>query len=82
MAFALALQAVHDLDDNHGEIIFTATTAIVVLTVSFFPLLSSPILSEQVLSVQMKFIYLTFSFSRGIKSTVLLRFNFADKFSV
>ena len=38
MAFALALQAVHDLPNNHdGEIIFTATTAIVVLTVSFFP---------------------------------------------
>lgn len=34
MAFALALQAVHDLPNNHGEIIFTATTAIVVLTVS------------------------------------------------
>lgn len=33
MAFALALQAVHDLPNNHGEIIFTATTAIVVLTV-------------------------------------------------
>lgn len=36
MAFALALQAVHDLPYNHGEIIFTATTAIVVLTVSRF----------------------------------------------
>lgn len=36
MAFALALQAVHDLPNNHGEIIFTATTAIVVLTVSHF----------------------------------------------
>lgn len=35
MAFALALQSVHDLPNNHGEIIFTATTAIVVLTVSF-----------------------------------------------
>lgn len=34
MAFALALQSVHDLPDGHGEIIFTATTAIVVLTVS------------------------------------------------
>jgi sodium/hydrogen exchanger 8 len=33
MAFALALQSVHDLPNNHGEIIFTATTAIVVLTV-------------------------------------------------
>jgi sodium/hydrogen exchanger 8 len=33
MAFALALQSVHDLPSNHGEIIFTATTAIVVLTV-------------------------------------------------
>lgn len=34
MAFALALQSVHDLPDGHGEIIFTATTFIVVLTVS------------------------------------------------
>ncbi|XP_008811144.2 sodium/hydrogen exchanger 6-like isoform X2 [Phoenix dactylifera] len=33
MAFALALQAVHDLPDGHGQTIFTATTAIVVLTV-------------------------------------------------
>ncbi|KAE8734574.1 Sodium/hydrogen exchanger 6 [Hibiscus syriacus] len=33
MAFALALQSVHDLQDGHGQIIFTATTAIVVLTV-------------------------------------------------
>jgi len=33
MAFALALQAVHDLENGDGEIIFTATTAIVVLTV-------------------------------------------------
>ncbi|XWS12981.1 hypothetical protein CRYUN_Cryun37aG0136300 [Craigia yunnanensis] len=32
MAFALALQSVHDLP-GHGQIIFTATTAIVVLTV-------------------------------------------------
>nr|CAB3453747.1 unnamed protein product [Digitaria exilis] len=35
MAFALALQSVHDLPDGHGETIFTATTSIVVLTVSF-----------------------------------------------
>ena len=34
MAFALALQSVHDLPDGHGETIFTATTSIVVLTVS------------------------------------------------
>ncbi|XVF38993.1 hypothetical protein REPUB_Repub20aG0150700 [Reevesia pubescens] len=33
MAFALALQSVHDLPEGHGQIIFTATTAIVVLTV-------------------------------------------------
>ncbi|MBA0694952.1 hypothetical protein Goari_005212, partial [Gossypium aridum] len=33
MAFALALQSVHDLQEGHGQIIFTATTAIVVLTV-------------------------------------------------
>ncbi|KAG8489914.1 hypothetical protein CXB51_015589 [Gossypium anomalum] len=33
MAFALALQSVHDLEEGHGQIIFTATTAIVVLTV-------------------------------------------------
>eukprot|EP00249_Psilotum_nudum_P022473 c28530_g1_i2 orf=145-2076(+) len=33
MAFALALQSVHDLPDGHGETIFTTTTAIVVLTV-------------------------------------------------
>eukprot|EP00268_Persea_americana_P037042 TRINITY_DN3663_c0_g1_i1.p1 TRINITY_DN3663_c0_g1~~TRINITY_DN3663_c0_g1_i1.p1 ORF type:complete len:529 (-),score=66.59 TRINITY_DN3663_c0_g1_i1:501-2087(-) len=33
MAFALALQSVHDLREGHGQIIFTATTAIVVLTV-------------------------------------------------
>jgi hypothetical protein len=36
MAFALALLAVHDLENGDGEIIFTATTAIVVLTVSYF----------------------------------------------
>lgn len=35
MAFALALQSVHDLPEGHGQTIFTATTAIVVLTVSF-----------------------------------------------
>ncbi len=34
MAFALALQSVHDLPEGHGETIVTATTAIVVLTVS------------------------------------------------
>ena len=34
MAFALALQSVHDLPGGHGETIFTATTSIVVLTVS------------------------------------------------
>ncbi|CAL9203539.1 unnamed protein product [Musa hybrid cultivar] len=33
MAFALALQSVHDLPEAHGKTIFTATTAIIVLTV-------------------------------------------------
>ncbi|RDX92207.1 Sodium/hydrogen exchanger 6, partial [Mucuna pruriens] len=33
MAFALALQSIHDLPDGHGQTILTATTAIVVLTV-------------------------------------------------
>ncbi|CAL2251004.1 unnamed protein product [Prunus armeniaca] len=33
MAFALALQSVHDLPEGHGQTIFTATTAIIVLTV-------------------------------------------------
>ncbi|KAL0300928.1 UNVERIFIED_CONTAM: Sodium/hydrogen exchanger 6 [Sesamum radiatum] len=33
MAFALALQSVHDLPEGHGQTIFSATTAIVVLTV-------------------------------------------------
>ncbi|KAK2982381.1 hypothetical protein RJ640_012583 [Escallonia rubra] len=33
MAFALALQSVHDLPEGHGKTIFSATTAIVVLTV-------------------------------------------------
>ncbi|CAA6672371.1 unnamed protein product [Spirodela intermedia] len=33
MAFALALQSAHDLPEGHGQTIFTATTAIVVLTV-------------------------------------------------
>ncbi|CAL0309165.1 unnamed protein product [Lupinus luteus] len=33
MAFALALQSVHDLPEGHGQTILTATTAIVVLTV-------------------------------------------------
>jgi hypothetical protein len=55
MAFALALQAVHDLPNNHGEIIFTATTAIVVLTVSFVPPIFYPISLTQVLIVQIKF---------------------------
>lgn len=34
MAFALALQSFHELPEGHGQTIFTATTAIVVLTVS------------------------------------------------
>ncbi|GKV18869.1 hypothetical protein SLEP1_g29194 [Rubroshorea leprosula] len=33
MAFALALQSIHDLPDGHGQTIFTATTAIIMLTV-------------------------------------------------
>jgi len=33
MAFALALQSVHELPEGHGKTIFTTTTAIVVLTV-------------------------------------------------
>ncbi|KAG9448907.1 hypothetical protein H6P81_008872 [Aristolochia fimbriata] len=33
MAFALALQSVHDLPEGHGKTMLTATTAIVVLTV-------------------------------------------------
>nr|XP_018453401.1 PREDICTED: sodium/hydrogen exchanger 6-like [Raphanus sativus] len=33
MAFALALQSVHELPEGHGQTIFTATTAIVVVTV-------------------------------------------------
>ncbi|KAK7259537.1 hypothetical protein RIF29_25146 [Crotalaria pallida] len=33
MAFALALQSVHDLPEGHGKTILTATTTIVVLTV-------------------------------------------------
>ncbi|PON57699.1 Na+/H+ exchanger [Parasponia andersonii] len=33
MAFALALQSVHDLPEGHGQTIFTATTAIVVLLI-------------------------------------------------
>ncbi|CAE5960307.1 unnamed protein product [Arabidopsis arenosa] len=33
MAFALALQSLHDLPEGHGQIIFTATTTIVVVTV-------------------------------------------------
>ncbi|XP_078171006.1 Na+/H+ antiporter 6 isoform X2 [Carex rostrata] len=33
MAFALALQSVHELPDGHGKTIFSTTTAIVVLTV-------------------------------------------------
>jgi hypothetical protein len=35
MAFALALQSIHDLPEGHGETIFTATTSIVVLTVGY-----------------------------------------------
>jgi hypothetical protein len=69
MAFALALQSVHDLPDNHGEIIFTATTAIVVLTVSFVPPISYPISSGQVLTAQTNLNHLTFRFSRVVKST-------------
>jgi len=38
MAFALALQSIHDLPNGHGQIILTATTAIVVLTVGFLML--------------------------------------------
>lgn len=34
MAFALALQSVEDLPTGHGKVMFTTTTAIVVLTVS------------------------------------------------
>ncbi|PHT42994.1 hypothetical protein CQW23_17019 [Capsicum baccatum] len=43
MAFALALQSVHDLPEGHGQTIFTATTAIVVLTPNIceFPALLS-----------------------------------------
>ncbi|KAJ3677600.1 hypothetical protein LUZ60_003324 [Juncus effusus] len=33
MAFALALQSVHDLPEGHGQTILTATTAIIILTV-------------------------------------------------
>ncbi|XP_054777138.1 sodium/hydrogen exchanger 6-like [Prosopis cineraria] len=33
MAFALALQSFHDLPEGHGQTIFTATTAIIILTV-------------------------------------------------
>ncbi|KAJ3693233.1 hypothetical protein LUZ60_008713 [Juncus effusus] len=33
MAFALALQSVHELEEGHGKAIFSTTTAIVVLTV-------------------------------------------------
>jgi hypothetical protein len=33
MAFALALQSVHELPEGHGKAILTTTTAIVVLTV-------------------------------------------------
>ncbi|KAM7279523.1 hypothetical protein ACFE04_006657 [Oxalis oulophora] len=33
MAFALALQSIHDLPEGHGQTIVTATTAIVILTV-------------------------------------------------
>lgn len=34
MAFALALQSLNDLPEGHGQTIFTATTAIIVLSVS------------------------------------------------
>uniref|UniRef100_M8CC51 Uncharacterized protein n=1 Tax=Aegilops tauschii TaxID=37682 RepID=M8CC51_AEGTA len=34
MAFALALQSVHELPEGHGKTILTATTAIVVLTLA------------------------------------------------
>lgn len=33
MAFALALQSVHNFQDSHGQVIFTTTTTIVILTV-------------------------------------------------
>lgn len=36
MAFALALQSVHDLPEGHGQTILTATTAIIILTVRLF----------------------------------------------
>lgn len=36
MAFALALQSVHDLPEGRGQIIFTTTTAIIILTVGIF----------------------------------------------
>lgn len=35
MAFALALQSVHDLPDGHGQTILSATISIVVLTVRY-----------------------------------------------
>lgn len=44
MAFALALQSVHDLPEGHGQTIFTATTAIIVLTVLFIGGSTGPML--------------------------------------
>lgn len=41
MAFALALQSVHELPDGHGKTIFSTTTAIVVLTVCYLSFLFS-----------------------------------------
>lgn len=51
MAFALALQSVHDLPEGHGQTIFTATTAIVVLTVGLpnFSFLNYCVLTYEVL---------------------------------
>ena len=46
MAFALALQSVHELPDGHGQTIFTATTAIVVVTVSHPSLKVSVLIAE------------------------------------
>lgn len=35
MAFAIALQSVHDLPEGHGQTILTATISIVVLSVRY-----------------------------------------------
>lgn len=53
MAFALALQSVHDLPEGHGQTIFTATTAIVVLTVGMFVirLLDQSFISEYFIKI-------------------------------